>query len=137
MILVVDDDPDVGDLLCRLLERVGRTAEHVSGADDAMRFVRMLRPSVVVLDLHMPGRDGLQLLAAMRQEGGGDVPVLFYSAESADAPRREAERLGAEGWVVKGLGGWQELLVRISEIMGGDDNGATTAAADRPVDRPN
>lgn len=118
MILVVDDDYDAGDLLVRLLKRVGQSAEHVTRADEALEFLRALRPSAIVLDLRMPGQDGLQLLKALRAEGAAaDVPVLFYSAEAGEAPRAEAERLDARAWVVKGSGGWPELVGRILEIV--------------------
>jgi len=118
MILVVDDDHDAGDLLVRLLKRIGQPAEHVTRADEAMEFLRALRPAAVVLDLRMPETDGLQLLAALRAErAADDVPVLFYSAESGEPQRREAERLHARAWVVKGSGGWPELVGRLLEII--------------------
>jgi CheY-like chemotaxis protein len=68
-VLVVDDDEDVRMLLARYLAMEGFDVDHASDVDSALLAIRRLRPDLVLLDIMMPGRDGLDLLGHLRREG--------------------------------------------------------------------
>jgi CheY-like chemotaxis protein len=80
-ILVVDDDVDAREVLCILLEAEGyRTASAVSGAD-ALELLTDMAPSLILLDLMMPGMSGLQVFNVLKADAKlASIPVLFVSA---------------------------------------------------------
>ncbi len=92
-VLIVDDDPACRALLRDSLVRVGFRVVEASRGDDALATVERHRPDVVILDNHMPGGDGLDLLGPLRGRWPG-VPVVLMSAFG---DRRTAERAVALG----------------------------------------
>jgi two-component system cell cycle sensor histidine kinase PleC len=114
MVLVVDDHPDTCTLLTRVLRRAGFEAEFVTSGIDAIAFLSRRLPQVVVLDVMMPDMDGIDTLRAMRdEERSRDVPVIMYSADASHDRMGEAMRQGAQGYLVKGTVGWDELLAAV------------------------
>lgn len=78
-LLVVDDEQDIADVLVRYLRRAGHTVQAADGARTALDLVdRQGAPDAVVLDVDMPGMDGLELLARLRQRRPG-LPALFLT----------------------------------------------------------
>src|SRR3954468_7932036 len=69
-ILVVDDQPDAGLLLCRLLGRCGYQCHYSPSADEALEFLNTSRPTLAILDVMMPETDGLTLLEQIRANRG-------------------------------------------------------------------
>lgn len=107
-ILIVDDDPDIGNLLEEMLCRAGyRTARAYSGTEAALCVDRE-RPDLVLLDLMLPGLSGESLLPRL-----GHLPVIVLSAK--DEPRTKAQLLqsGAADYMTKPFDG-EELLARIA-----------------------
>ncbi len=79
-LLVIDDDPAVGDLMRRLFVREGWVVETASDGDEGLRIARTRRPDVVALDLVMPGRDGWSVLEAFRKDPGlAGTPVVVVT----------------------------------------------------------
>lgn len=103
-VLVVDDNPDLCDVLVRLLCRSGFAADHADDGPAAMNAVRARPPAVVVLDVMMPGLDGFAVLRALRDDPRtAGVPVVMYTALDDPAARRRALAMGAQDYLVKGL----------------------------------
>lgn len=110
MILVVDDHQDVAQALVRLLQKSGYQAEAVDDGPTALRFLEHIRPEAVLLDVMMPGLDGLDVLRLIRQDAlCGDVPVVMFSADGTERCKDEAMKLGANGFLVKGMADWYDL----------------------------
>lgn len=114
-VLIVDDDPVVRDLLCRYLRANGFEASVLHDGTHLRRRLDRERPSLVVLDVMMPGTDGLRALAALRAEGD-TIPVIFASARGTATDRIAGLTLGADDYVAKPFDP-QELLLRIQTVL--------------------
>lgn len=131
-ILLIEDDPRVADFLMRGLQAEGYAVQHRScgrtGLAAAEGFARDCRargaPGVVVLDVLLPGLDGLSLCHALRQRGH-DVPILMLSALGESHERTDGLRRGADDYLPKPFD-FDELLARIEALM---------RRAARPLDR--
>jgi two-component system cell cycle response regulator len=96
-VLVVDNDPPNRELLRHLIESLGVETRLASNADDALLLAREMKPNLIISDLHMPGRGGLELLQVTKSDAIlKDVPFLLTSSS---APRREEERRARESGV--------------------------------------
>lgn len=113
-VLVVDDDEDIRMLLTRYLALDGFGAEQASDAASALEAIRHRRPDLVLLDVMMPGRDGLDLLAELRRDG--DIPVIMVTARADEADRVMGLRLGADDYIVKPFSP-AELVARIAAVL--------------------
>jgi CheY-like chemotaxis protein len=95
-ILVVDDSPGIrARLVAMLLEVPGVEAREAAGADEALEVIRTWRPDLVVLDLHMPGRSGLEVLPAIKTLPSAPVIVVLTS-HPTDHHRRLCVAQGAD-----------------------------------------
>ena len=115
MILVVDDDARLRGLLSRYLGDNGfrvSTAENASQARDRMRF---LQPDLLVLDVMMPGEDGLTLTESLRREQN-DTPVLLLTARGAPEDRIAGFEAGADDYLPKPFDP-RELVLRIRAML--------------------
>src|SRR5205085_8469606 len=98
-ILVVDDEPIVREVVVRYLERDGfRTLEAASG-DEAQRLFEREPPSLIVLDVMLPGIDGLELCRWIRAQS--DLPILMLTARGEEADRIVGLELGADDYLTK------------------------------------
>jgi CheY-like chemotaxis protein len=86
MILVVEDDPDVGEMLEFSLTNRGFTVQVVTDGAAALAAIVDTRPCLVILDLHMPVMTGWELMVQMKARGYGDVPVCVTSALESRVP---------------------------------------------------
>ena len=110
MILIVDDHLDSGAVLARLLKKRGHDAIAVSSGSAALSLLRTTRPDVMILDNHMPGLSGFDVMRAVRNDARvRDIPVIFYSADSDPADVDEALRLGAVDYLVKASTPWEQV----------------------------
>jgi len=87
-VLVVDDDVDHADSLCAVLDSYGLNATAAYGPGTAGRMAELFQPEVVILDMHMPGGSGCELLARLRQ-GHAALGKAVFIAMSADTGARE------------------------------------------------
>lgn len=119
MILIVDDQKDVGTALERLLRYAGHESVSVTGGAEALSMLHIRKPALVVLDVNMPDMDGLTVLRTIKQHDElKDVRVAMYSADTHHETMLEARRLGAVEFLVKGTIGFEQLIARISELAG-------------------
>jgi CheY-like chemotaxis protein len=126
LILVVDDNADTGDLLVRLLRRVGMPAVAEGSAHGALAYLSAddldELPSLVILDVMMPAMDGIACLRAIRAEPAWEgVPVLMYTADYSVERMNEALGLGAVGYAIKGVIRWDDFLTLIRQHANGDE----------------
>ena len=113
-VLVVDDEPMVREVVARYLERDGMRVHEVGDGDDALRWLRAHRPDLVVLDVMLPGSDGLAILREVR--ANGDVPVILLTARAEEIDRIVGLELGADDYVVKPFSP-RELTVRARNLL--------------------
>ncbi|MEK7704819.1 MAG: response regulator [Myxococcota bacterium] len=101
-ILVADDDPAIVKFLAAALARHGAEVYQASGGEETLRLARELHPSLVVMDILMPGVDGAEVCKAMRADAElADVPVIFVSALDPQTLHRVADDAGATDYLLK------------------------------------
>jgi CheY-like chemotaxis protein len=128
MIYVVDDQPDVCDVMARQLVARGHTAACFTSGDAVLAAIQRQRPQLLVLDYMMPDLDGLQVLQRIRDNPAtSDLPVLFYSGYDFDAARTKAQQLGALGWWVKSRHDLPNVIAEAGQAAPG--GGAAAAIA--------
>jgi DNA-binding response OmpR family regulator len=102
VVLVVEDDPALGDVIITALRDDGLDSRLASDGDEAMRLVDSLEPSCMVLDLMMPRRDGFSVLRELRSDGRlVKIPVVVVTAMFGLSERNYATELGAADYVTK------------------------------------
>lgn len=116
-ILVVDDEPDVTELIEYKLRQSGYTVRAVNDPLRAVGLARDLRPDVIVLDVMMPELDGVRLLRMIRADSLlKDTPVILLTARSATEDRVKGFETGADDYVSKPFEP-RELLLRIQALL--------------------
>jgi len=116
-ILVVDDDVDVAETVRRTLQRSGYQVLVAYRGVDALRLAREEHPDLVVLDIRMPGLDGLQVCRQLRDTPGlSRVPILFLSAKSEVTDRLEGFEAGADDYITKPFD-LRELELRVKALL--------------------
>jgi DNA-binding response OmpR family regulator len=117
LVLVVEDDPDLGDTIVTFLKEEGLDAKLARDGDQAMRLVDQLNPSAMILDLMMPRRDGFSVLRELRADGRiGNLPVIVVTAIFGLSERLYATELGAADYVTKPFE-LDELLERVRNVL--------------------
>jgi DNA-binding response OmpR family regulator len=114
-VLVVEDEPAIADLIRTYLERERFTVRVVGDGVTALDAVRRGRPSVVVLDVGLPGMDGSEVCRRMRQDGDW-TPVLFVTARDDEVDRVLGLELGADDYVTKPFSP-RELVARVKAVL--------------------
>jgi DNA-binding response OmpR family regulator len=114
-LLVVDDDPAVTAMLRRGLTYEGYQVTVAASGEEALRRARETAPALVVLDIMMPGMDGLAVLERLRAADPG-LPVLFLTARDAPADQITGLQAGADDYVVKPFT-FEVLLARIEALL--------------------
>ena len=109
-ILLVDDDEEILRMLSRILELEGYDVAVAAGGEAGLALLEERKPDLVILDIMMPGLDGFQVLALMRQRS--NVPVIMLTAKCEATTVRDAIGLGADDYVRKPFG-TRELVARI------------------------
>ena len=123
-ILVVDDEPIVRDVFVRYLNRDGFTTLEAGDGEDARRLIETGNPSLVVLDLKLPGVDGLELCRWIR--GRSDLPVIMLTARGEETDRIVGLELGADDYVTKPFSP-RELAARVKSVLRRTHNATVTA----------
>ncbi|WP_206953441.1 response regulator [Trinickia acidisoli] len=114
-ILVVDDDAELRDLLRDYLVRQGIEVSVLHDAASLERRLERERPDLIVLDLMMPGVDGLTALRKLRATGD-DIPVIMLTARADDVDRIVGLELGADDYLGKPFNP-RELLARVQAVL--------------------
>jgi len=113
-VLVVDDDPKTVDLVKLYLQREGHTVLCASHGVDALRQAREERPDLIVLDLMLPGVDGLSICRTLRAESS--VPIIMLTARTTENDRLAGLDLGADDYVTKPFSP-RELAARVRAVL--------------------
>lgn len=115
-ILVVDDEPDIRDLVRDILEDEGYEVSLAEGAEAARRARRSRRPDLTLLDIWMPDTDGITLLKEWSEDEGPGTPVIMMSGHGTVETAVEATRLGAYDFIEKPLS-MAKLLVTVERAL--------------------
>jgi DNA-binding response OmpR family regulator len=117
VILVADDDEDILLLVTTRLRRDGHEVVSASRGDDALALARELKPALAVLDVGMPGLDGLEVLGEIRaDEALADTRVLLLTAKAQESDVRRGFEVGADAYVKKQFSP-AELSARVRELL--------------------
>jgi two-component system, OmpR family, phosphate regulon response regulator PhoB len=116
-ILVVDDEPDIVALVAYHLSKAGYRVSTAADGTDALVQASRDRPSLIVLDLMLPGMSGLEVLRTLRNnENTRNVAVLLLTARREEPDRIEGLSLGADDYLTKPFSP-QELVLRVKAIL--------------------
>jgi DNA-binding response OmpR family regulator len=113
-VLVVDDEPIVRDVVVRYLQRDGFDTLEAADGDSARALIESASPHLVVLDVMLPGTDGLALCRWIRSRG--ELPVIMLTARGEEADRIVGLELGADDYVTKPFSP-RELAVRVRTVL--------------------
>ncbi len=122
-VLLVDDEPQLRRTLATNLEARGYEVLQAATGEEALRLVAERRPDVVILDIGLPGMDGIEVVHGVR--GWSDVPIIVLSARGDERDKVEALDAGADDYLTKPFG-MGELLARLRAAL---RRGATDEAA--------
>jgi DNA-binding response OmpR family regulator len=114
-VLVVDDDPTVSDVVRRYLEREGFTVELAGDGQQALDAYDAERPDLVVLDLMLPGIDGLEVCRRLRTQDR-TLPVIMLTALGEESDRVLGLEIGADDYVTKPFSP-RELVLRVQSVL--------------------
>jgi DNA-binding response OmpR family regulator len=119
VILIVDDQVRLAAALEMLFNSAGFHAVVFTSGSAALEALDALAPKLILLDLHMPTPDGVAVLRAIRQDKTlNDTPVLIHTSDFAATTKQWAAAAGAQGLIVKGTVGCDELLAQVREVLG-------------------
>jgi DNA-binding response OmpR family regulator len=113
-VLVVDDDPTVAEIVSGYLDRAGYVVDRAGDGPDALARAAAHWPDLVVLDLMLPGMDGLEVCRRMR--GHGPVPVIMLTARGDEDDRILGLEVGADDYVTKPFSP-RELVLRVESVL--------------------
>ena len=99
LVLVVEDEAELVEVLEMFLRQAGFRTERAPSAEQGWALFLQARPDVVLLDIGLPGEDGLELLQRLRRDS--DVPVIMLTARAQDLDELVGFRLGADDYVTK------------------------------------
>jgi two-component system OmpR family response regulator len=126
-LLVVDDEPNIVELLSASLRFAGFEVATAADGAEALKLARTFRPDLVVLDVMMPDVDGFTVVRRMR-ENGQRVPVLFLTARDATDDKITGLTLGGDDYVTKPFS-LEELVARIRAVLRRTGGGIGPAAS--------
>ncbi len=113
-ILVVDDEPSIVDVLTYNLTKAGHQPLVARDGERALALASAERPDLVILDLMLPGIDGLEVCRTLRK--GGDLPIIMLTAKDEEIDRVVGLEMGADDYVVKPFS-VRELMARIKAVL--------------------
>lgn len=130
-ILVVDDEPDILELVSMRLQMAGHRTVLASSGEEALKSFFIERPDLSLIDIDLPGIDGIELCARMREMS--DIPVIFLSAMGSETDRVRGLQAGADDYIVKPFAK-EELAARVDAVLRRASMPATRSGEDAYVD---
>jgi two-component system, OmpR family, response regulator ResD len=115
-ILVVDDEPTIAEVVARYLVRAGYETRTAADGPSAVAAAATRRPDLVVLDIMLPGLDGLEVMRRLHEDADERVPVILLTAKGEESDRLVGLRQGADDYVVKPFSP-QELVARVEAVL--------------------
>lgn len=114
LVLVVEDEPEITKVLEAYLQHDGMRTHCAADGKEALRLFSQVRPDIVLLDIHLPGMDGVDVLKNIRSES--DTPVIMVTAMADDVDKLVSLRLGADDYVVKPFSP-AEVVARLRAVL--------------------
>jgi DNA-binding response OmpR family regulator len=115
-VLVVDDEPTIGEVVCRYLQRAGYETHVALDGIEAVEAAAARDPDLIVLDLMLPGLDGLEAMRRIRANGGRRTAIIVLTARGEESDRIIGLRLGADDYIVKPFSP-AELVARVDAVL--------------------
>jgi len=116
-ILVVEDDPDIAELVVRYLEKAGYVADRVASGAEALQAVAARVPDAMVLDLMLPHVDGLEVCRRVRAaDASAALPIIMLTARAEESERIVGLELGADDYLAKPFSP-NELVARVRALL--------------------
>jgi two-component system, OmpR family, alkaline phosphatase synthesis response regulator PhoP len=116
-ILIVEDDPDIGELVGRYLRKAGYETELVANGRAALARVRAAPPAAIVLDLMLPGMDGIEICRRLRSDRRTEaIPIIMLTARAEESERIVGLELGADDYLAKPFSPG-ELVARVRALL--------------------
>ena len=114
LVLVVEDEQEIADIVIAYLQRDGLRTCHMADGLEALRLFRQLQPDLVLLDIQLPGMDGVDVLRNIRADSS--TPVIMLTAFVDDVDKLLALRMGADDYVVKPFSP-AEVVARVRAVL--------------------
>jgi DNA-binding response OmpR family regulator len=116
-VLIVEDDPDIAQLVARYLEKAGFTTDRVSNGRDALDAIAAHTPDAMVLDLMLPHVDGLEICRRVRaNERTAAIPIVMLTARAEESERIVGLEIGADDYLPKPFSP-NELVARVRALL--------------------
>jgi len=116
-ILIVDDDRDILEILGGYLKQAGFAVTEAGDGDKALAIIRKEKPDLVILDLMIPGRDGLEVTSLVRREDSiCDTPIIMLTARIEDSDKIVGLELGADDYITKPFNS-REVVARVKSLL--------------------
>jgi DNA-binding response OmpR family regulator len=116
-ILVVEDDRDIGELVCRYLEKAGFATRLLTSGRDVIPAIATGAPDLLVLDLMLPHVDGLEICRAVRtNEKTAGIPIIMLTARGEESERIVGLEIGADDYIAKPFSP-NELVARVRALL--------------------
>ena len=114
--LVVEDEPTIAEVVARYLRRAGYETTVANDGPVAIQLATELRPALLVLDIMLPGLDGLEVMRRIRERPGDPTAVILLTARGEESDRLVGLRAGADDYVVKPFSP-AELVARVDAVL--------------------
>jgi two-component system OmpR family response regulator len=135
-VLVVDDEPNITELVAMALRYEGFTVQTATSGRDAVTAVAAFAPALVILDIMLPDIDGIEVLRRLVAQGR-KVPIIFLTAKDATEDKVHGLTVGGDDYVTKPFS-VEELIARVRVVLrrhaGGENGASRLALADLEVD---
>jgi len=116
-VLVVEDEPDIRRLVVLHLERDGFRCRTAASGSEALRAVKAAIPDLIILDLMLPGVDGLEVCRQLRRDTStASIPIIMLTAKTDEVDRIVGLEMGADDYVVKPFSP-KELVARVRAVL--------------------
>jgi two-component system, OmpR family, response regulator ResD len=115
-VLVVDDEATIVEIVSRYLERAGFEVQGAGDGIEALRLAGLHAPDLVVLDVMLPGLDGIEVMRRLQERPGGRTAVILLTARGEESDRLTGLRTGADDYVVKPFSP-KELVARVEAVL--------------------
>jgi two-component system response regulator ResD len=115
-VLVVDDEPTIVEIVARYMERAGYETYQAGDGPTALRLADQHHPDLVVLDLMLPGIDGIEVMRQLHERPGPRTAVILLTARGEESDRLVGLRHGADDYVVKPFSP-AELVARVDAVL--------------------
>src|SRR5678816_1711487 len=116
-ILIVEDDPDIAELVARYLERAGFQTERAANGREALHIVATRLPDLLILDLMLPHVDGIEICRSLRAGAAtASLPIIMLTARADESERIVGLELGADDYLAKPFSP-NELVARVRALL--------------------